>query len=379
MQRTVILDVHSPQASLDQVVRSTPLPDLYLVQMIAGSRKGVVGYLLQRTVTHPDLRQSTIVLQTVPSIRCLIGMTSHPPIKTNNDPFRRYKCPKMTHHAFMKPGHCKPISPNVSIKDTSDSPRSIYQISRFETVRRLFQPAHFANNAVLSATVSHSVPFTPSTIAKITGEVNHCINSRRRINALCTGVPHERTDPDLVQNILSIIEPMASEQEQQQLHLDDDNTSWFGVLADSAGDLYFHDWGRYEEFLAQSRAGSKNFQFPRLVSFVGPTGAGKSTIVKALVKLFQKEHKLSSAQAPVVGLAEHQAVPTSGAVHLYWGHDTLFGEMPLLFADCEGLGGGSREPMSERAAWSKAKKCPHKKKKRPAHRELIAAVTVPTM
>lgn len=177
------------------------------------------------------------------------------------------------------------------------------------------------------------------------------------------GVPHERTDPNLVERILSIIEPTASEQEQQQMHLDDDNTSWFGVLADSAGELYFHDWGRYEEFLAQSRAGSKGVQFPGLISFVGPTGAGKSTIVKALVKLFQKEHKLGSAQAPVVGLTEHQAVPTSGAVHLYWDHDTLFGENPLLFADCEGLGGGSREPMSERAASSKGKNVLTKKDK----------------
>jgi energy-coupling factor transporter ATP-binding protein EcfA2 len=169
------------------------------------------------------------------------------------------------------------------------------------------------------------------------------------------GVPHERTDPELVERILSIIEPTASEQEQQQMHLEDENTSWFGVLADSAGDLYFHDWGRYEEFFAQSRAGSKNVQFPGLISFVGPTGAGKSTIVKALVKLFQKDHKQDSAQAPVVGLTEHQAVPTSGAVHLYWDYDRLFSEMPLLFADCEGLGGGSREPMSERAASKKGK------------------------
>lgn len=169
------------------------------------------------------------------------------------------------------------------------------------------------------------------------------------------GVPHERTDPDLVVKILSIIEPTTNEEEQQQMHLDDDNTSWFGVSADSAGELYFHDWGRYEEFLAQSRAGGRDVQFPGLISFVGPTGAGKSTIVKALVKLFENEHKLGIAQAPVVGLTAHQAVPTSGAVHLYWDHNTLFSENPLLFADCEGLGGGSREPMSERAAPNKGK------------------------
>jgi energy-coupling factor transporter ATP-binding protein EcfA2 len=125
------------------------------------------------------------------------------------------------------------------------------------------------------------------------------------------------------------------------------------VLPDEAGQLQFHDWGRYEEFLGQSRSVIKTLQHPSLISFVGPTGAGKSTIVKALIRDFDSSEGVQQLQTPVVGLAKHRAIPTSGEVHLYWDHISLYGPRPLLFADCEGLGGGSLAPASERAVSAK--------------------------
>jgi energy-coupling factor transporter ATP-binding protein EcfA2 len=177
------------------------------------------------------------------------------------------------------------------------------------------------------------------------------------------GVPHEKTNPDLAKRITSVIEPSINDAEQNQLHVADDDTTWFGVLPDQTGELMFHDFGRYEEFLTQSMFAPKSAQFPSLISFVGPTGAGKSTIVKALVKLFVSGSEHLKQQAPVVGMTQHQAVPTSGEVHLYWDPSSLLTNRPLMYADCEGLGGGSREPMAARATAIRDKKTLTKERK----------------
>lgn len=55
----------------------------------------------------------------------------------------------------------------------------------------------------------------------------------------------------------------------------------------------------------------------------------------------------------MVGLVEHQAIPTSGEVHLYWNNAAVVAQRPLLFADCEGLGGGSMAPRCEQALFEK--------------------------
>ena len=172
---------------------------------------------------------------------------------------------------------------------------------------------------------------------------------------LVNGVPHEKTDPLVAKKVKSIIEPSISEEEQAQLHRADDDTTWFGVLPNAAdtSQRLFHDFGRYEEFLSQSMFSPKSGQFPSLISFVGPTGAGKSTIVKGLVKLPESSNGEFRQQTPVVGQVQHQSVPTSGEVHLYWDPSSLKSARPLLYADCEGLGGGSREPMAARATKEK--------------------------
>jgi hypothetical protein len=180
---------------------------------------------------------------------------------------------------------------------------------------------------------------------------------------LVNGVPHEKTDPHLAKRIKSIIEPSISEEEQNRLHREDDDTTWFGVLPDANGQLLFHDFGRYEEFLSQSMYAPKSGQFPSLISFVGPTGAGKSTIVKALVQLSDPGIDNQKQQTPVVGLVEHQTVPTSSEVHLFWDPSSLLSNRPLIYADCEGLGAGNREPRAAIATATKDKKTLTKERK----------------
>lgn len=123
--------------------------------------------------------------------------------------------------------------------------------------------------------------------------------------------------------------------------------------------LFLHDYGRYAGLLAtmnasfksQKQIGSSNdgrsFSNPRapsLVSFVGQTGAGKSTLIKLLIQINETGETTKSPR-PVAGLPGKD-VPTSEDVHLYLDPGSSSSNNPLLYADCEGIDGGAREPMA---------------------------------
>ncbi|KAL4986567.1 hypothetical protein BDW68DRAFT_197978 [Aspergillus falconensis] len=157
------------------------------------------------------------------------------------------------------------------------------------------------------------------------------------------GIPHEKTDPRLAKIIEQTLEVELDEKQQSWMHLNDENSSWFGTLRDDDDDMVFHDHGRFADLMAEMSARKRQLRYPGLVSFVGQTGAGKSTVVKLLIELQSVSHP--ETQVPVVGSATNQDLPTSADVHLYsdpvsWATDT-----PILYADCEGLDGGEREPL----------------------------------
>jgi hypothetical protein len=117
------------------------------------------------------------------------------------------------------------------------------------------------------------------------------------------------------------------------------------------------DHGRYSELIARTNAATRKpstgnlsisnpqaRQTPSLVSFVGETGAGKSTIIRLLVAL--KASKLTrDHQLPVVGNPDID-IPTSDDVHLYMDPYTTLSSSPILYADCEGLDGGEQLPLA---------------------------------
>ncbi len=162
------------------------------------------------------------------------------------------------------------------------------------------------------------------------------------------GLPHEKANPSIVKRLKDILTPPPERSEQQALHIEDEDTTWFGLARDAQNRPIFRDYGRYSTIMADSNTGEFKSRYPQLVSFIGQTGAGKSTLIKMLID--QQERNLGSRQwnfpSPVAGTLTNGSIPTSGDVHLYSDPKTYSGEHPMLYADCEGLEGGENVPMA---------------------------------
>jgi hypothetical protein len=87
------------------------------------------------------------------------------------------------------------------------------------------------------------------------------------------GKPHEKTDREVVERLRQILEPRLTEQQQQELHRSDEDTTWFGIARDPVSGLpIFQDYERYATIMEQSRSVEGTVRYPQLVSFIGQTG-----------------------------------------------------------------------------------------------------------
>ncbi|CAK1357491.1 hypothetical protein CB0940_07777 [Cercospora beticola] len=170
------------------------------------------------------------------------------------------------------------------------------------------------------------------------------------------GVPHEKTSPFVVKRLKGILNPTRNPDMIQRLHEDDEATKWFGVSKDATGRPNFEDYGRYATLM--SSISPVNIQdaenrYPQIVSFIGVTNAGKSTLIKMLINHDSHSNAnnadLAQFPSPVVGSVVNDALPTSGDVHLYADPTSHTEQLPILYADCEGFEGGERVPLGARA------------------------------
>ncbi|KAK8157183.1 hypothetical protein IWX90DRAFT_391173 [Phyllosticta citrichinensis] len=175
------------------------------------------------------------------------------------------------------------------------------------------------------------------------------------------GIPHERTRAEIAMKVIKTLNPPTDPRLRQKLHLDDTQTAWFGIQRPEFGRAVFQDYGRFADLMRRTKASTTNSgstrpqnqddrassdqRTPSLVSFIGETGHGKSTLVKLLIDLQASEADVSVHPTPVVG-ESGVLDPTSSDVHLYCDPSTKHQDDPIVFADCEGLTGGSRPPVS---------------------------------
>ncbi|RYP02992.1 hypothetical protein DL764_005446 [Monosporascus ibericus] len=158
------------------------------------------------------------------------------------------------------------------------------------------------------------------------------------------GKPHEKADPLVVQRLRQILEPIRSEADHQAELMEDEDTTWFGFGRDSAGNPIFQDHGRFAAVMGECRGGNIAGRYPQLVSFIGETGAGKSTLIKLLIDRQDLSSLGGSKYRSPVTSSNYDRIPTTGDVHLYADPSTFNTSAPMLFIDCEGLNGGESRP-----------------------------------
>ncbi|THY02934.1 hypothetical protein D6D02_08272 [Aureobasidium pullulans] len=174
-------------------------------------------------------------------------------------------------------------------------------------------------------------------------------------------IPHEKTPRSLARKTQAVFNPNIDEDERQKLHCEDVLTSWFGVHREDSARPLLRDYGRFEGLMASTRQLAEenhsyldpSARYPSFVSFVGQTGAGKSSLIKLIIDLGAKTPALFDT--PVVGAVGNTS-PTSTDVHLYVDPPTADSDHPILYADCEGLEGGEREPVAAKAIKQRANK-----------------------
>ena len=87
------------------------------------------------------------------------------------------------------------------------------------------------------------------------------------------GLPHEKTKKPIYDRLKTIFEPPEDSNELSRLHIEDEDTTWFGVEKDSGGRPMFQDYGRYAALMAETKQPSSGVRYPQLVSFIGQTGS----------------------------------------------------------------------------------------------------------
>ncbi|KAI8649356.1 hypothetical protein NCS56_01483700 [Fusarium sp. Ph1] len=117
----------------------------------------------------------------------------------------------------------------------------------------------------------------------------------------------------------------------------DDNSEWFGVRHNNeAGDWSLVESLAYD-LLVDSFETPTSVTYPVLVSFVGATGSGKSTLINLLSK-FSDPLSANHFKTPAVGDSGCLQSASSN-VHLYVDPRTFRTRSPLLYAECEGMDG----------------------------------------
>ncbi|KAH8807087.1 hypothetical protein F5884DRAFT_856673 [Xylogone sp. PMI_703] len=157
-----------------------------------------------------------------------------------------------------------------------------------------------------------------------------------------------------------VVNPEWTDEQRQQQLKEDMLTLWFSVGGGDKGELQLEEFPQFDHLVKdhQQKYRRESSCYAQLVSFIGNSGAGKSTLIRVLMQrpwdvgCLGATEKLSVC-LPVAG-RRGKTLPTSGDVHLYAAPhiDSATAWRLLLYADCEGFGGGSQLPAALKAKQS---------------------------
>ncbi|KAH7173285.1 uncharacterized protein B0J16DRAFT_405679 [Fusarium flagelliforme] len=151
----------------------------------------------------------------------------------------------------------------------------------------------------------------------------------------------------------SLLDSRFLNKDKASLHVDDLWSTWFGVAHEQTG--HFPQLSIYPRLqtLVDVAADRPPRQYPSLISFVGDTGSGKSTLIRAIIRMLApRAHE--SFQVPVQGTAGDGFDSTSSDVHLFADPNTGATEVPRFFVDCEGFS-GTDTPVARQLVMDAAK------------------------
>ncbi|KAF5540994.1 calcium-independent phospholipase A2 [Fusarium mexicanum] len=141
-----------------------------------------------------------------------------------------------------------------------------------------------------------------------------------------------------------LLQPPAPNQ-KLELHTKDATCAWIGVPSLQRFDKpQIHVWPRLQDLLQMSRK-AKPGQYPKLVSFIGETGSGKSTLIRSMIQMARPDHP-EGESVPVPGSPSDRFASTSSDIHAYSDPLTLSTKYPIVYADCEGFV-GSEKPIAQ--------------------------------
>ncbi|RDW86484.1 uncharacterized protein DSM5745_03126 [Aspergillus mulundensis] len=191
-----------------------------------------------------------------------------------------------------------------------------------------------------------------------------------RKNAMTAESRHRRSTVASAElrSLVEILHPSPDSSIQEKKLEGEAEALWFSVSQTEKGELELEETARFSNLMKQylgditstspRPTSLLSSSCPRLASFIGNTGAGKSSLIHLLMKhpwdastSTVRRQKLQDIPLPVVGQPE-STIPTSGDVHLYYDALTNTDESqqskPLLYADCEGFHGGDQQPAGHR-------------------------------